>query len=115
MIGFRALSDELQQVEFFRDGIAFPLGLAWVSTRVDGVVVLDRILVQDDYRRQKIGTALFNAVKSKWPNVVIAAANSAFLDSVEPWRLRATLRQRKDLNEARKRRRMAKKAARSRK
>lgn len=69
------------QVEFHDDAVerGFPLGVGFVSVIPGGTkghshIVLTFVLVADQYRRKGIATAIIEAARGRWPNIVLTDA-----------------------------------------
>jgi GNAT superfamily N-acetyltransferase len=67
---------ELWSVEYRRPGVALPVAEAWVHASPHGAY-LGLLFVVEGYRRQGIGTALFGAIRQRWPNVEYDAVTEA--------------------------------------
>lgn len=114
-------------VEAYPAGVCdlpYPCGTAWVSDYPapegrEKLTSLDFILVADQFRREGVGKALYEAILARWPGVFVTDAISksgdAFLDGVQPWRKRAKEGRLKDLDSRiKKARKKKRKAARKR-
>lgn len=68
-------------VEFWCWGIPYPVGQAWVGAyppmaggSPEPYAHIDWMHVQEQYRRQGVGTSLMEAIKARWPDVDFDAA-----------------------------------------
>lgn len=73
---------EMWEVEYRRPEMAFPVAEAWVHVSPQ-TAYLGLLFVVEGWRRQGIGTALFKAIRQRWPNVAydaVSESGQAFLN-----------------------------------
>ncbi len=72
---------EMWAVEYWRPGLAFAIADTEVFVSSE-ITYLCLLFVREGYRRQGIGTALFTAIRQRWPNVAydpVSEEGEAFL------------------------------------
>lgn len=67
-------------VEFWCNGMAYPIGQAWVTVvpRQGDYYLppfVDWMSVDPEYRRMGVGTALLKAIKGRWPDVTASVGS----------------------------------------
>ncbi|MBN9118109.1 MAG: hypothetical protein J0I06_02920 [Planctomycetes bacterium] len=67
---------EIWSIEYRRSGVAFPVAEAWVFVSPQWTY-LGFLFVVEGCRRQGIGTAVFEAIKQRWPNAEFDAVTEA--------------------------------------